>query len=249
MLLRRSFRKKIYFVFIVTVILSFISRPWDAQPLIAALPDYGFIDYTEVSVPFLLIIPISFLLYDNYEIELALVCGVKTVKLLFTQIFAVFVYTLIPLVVMIFNYKYQVYYNPQSKIVIPIYIPDNHRVYMLVSMVVTVFFFMALLVFMRVSLRNCYASVVAGLFTYSFFTAINKSIHSGRISIDKSLFDPFISNYLLGDHIPNTYYSPISGIQNIWTYNRLLFFGIGIVLFVLSYMLLKREKLHESFMD
>ena len=82
MLFLRSLWKNKYYLVLSMVMLVMVARVWEPSPLIAALPDKGFIDYTELFVPFLLILPISFLLYDNFEIELGLVCGVKTAKLM-----------------------------------------------------------------------------------------------------------------------------------------------------------------------
>ncbi|MBO5981921.1 MAG: hypothetical protein J6Q24_05695 [Clostridia bacterium] len=87
-----------------------VARVWEPSPLIAALPDKGFIDYTELFVPFLLILPISFLLYDNFEIELGLVCGVKTAKLMLYKFFSILIYTLIPMGILVVFYKYEEYF-------------------------------------------------------------------------------------------------------------------------------------------
>ena len=248
MLWSRAFKKSFFYIFIVFLVVGFSSRFWDAQPLIVALPNQGYIDATECLIPFLLVIPLAFLLYDNFEIELGLVCGVKTAKLMMTKVLAYFVYAVIPMVCFVFLYKYEEYVPINgAKIKIPIHIPENYRLYMLISVLVTMFFFAAIIVFFRVLTRNCYVPVIMGLFFYMTFSSLNQNIHDGRSDIRQSLFDPFISNYIISDHIPNNYYIGISGMQNIWTYNRLLFFGIGVVLFVLSYLLLRREKLHEGF--
>ena len=107
MLWSRAFKKSFFYIFIVFLVVGFSSRFWDAQPLIVALPNQGYIDATECLIPFLLVIPLAFLLYDNFEIELGLVCGVKTAKLMFTKVIAYFVYAVIPMVCFVFLYKYE----------------------------------------------------------------------------------------------------------------------------------------------
>ena len=61
MLFLRSLWKNKYYLVLATVLMVVVSRVWEASPLIAALPEKGFIDYTELFVPFLLILPISLL--------------------------------------------------------------------------------------------------------------------------------------------------------------------------------------------
>lgn len=248
MLQIRAFRKSIFYMFIVTAVMAVGSRFWHAQHLIVPLPNTGYIDNTELAIPLLLVFPLSFILYDNFEIELSLVCGVKTAKLMLTKALAYFIYGVIPMVVLVFLFKYQEFVPAKgTKMIIPVHVPDNYRVYMLISMLVTMFFFAAVTVFFRVLSRNCYVPVVVGMFLHTTFSTINDSIRRGMIDIRRCIFDPFISNYIISDHIPNNHYSNIPEMHNVWTYNRLLFFGIGAVLLVLSYILLRREKLHEGF--
>ena len=242
MLLRRSFRNTIYYIFICTAFLLFSSHVWVPQPLIVPLPELGFIDFTEVVVPVLLFIPISFMYYDTFEIELSLVCGVRTRNMFLGKFFAIFTYAMIPMIGMVLAYQYTPY-TGTNKIRIPIYIPENYKVYMLVSAFVTMFFFASLVFFFRVLTRNCYAPIGVGLFVYVLFTGTNNIIHNGQMDIRCAVFDPFISNYLLGDTVTQKVF------MNMWTTNRLLFFSIGVVLLVLSCIILGREKQHENFGD
>ena len=242
MLLRRSFRSAVYYIFICTAVMLFSSHVWYPQPLIVPLPGSAFIDFTELVAPVLLFIPISFLYYDNYELELSLVCGVRTRTMFLTKFFAYFTYAMIPMFGMILAYRY-IPYDGTNKIRIPIYIPENYKVYMAVSVFVTMFFFAALMLFLRVLTRNCFVPVGLSMFVYVLFTGNNQQIHYGQVDIRRAVFDPFISNYLLGDTVTAKVF------PHMWTINRLLFFGIGAVLLVLSCIILNREKQHENFGD
>jgi len=251
MLYARSFKKNIFFIFIVAVVLLFTSRVWEAQPLIAHLPSMGFIDFTECMVIFLPMIPISFLLHDTYEIELGLVCGVKTAKLMLSKFFSFYLYTLLVGSVFVLLYKYSPFeVTSGTRVVIPIHVPEDHKVYMLISMFVTVSFFCALFLLVRVATRNCYAPVAVGFFVQAIFSGANEAIHSGSTDIRNSFFDPFISNYFIGNTIPNKYAEAgIWQMRNMWTYNRIFFFALACVMFAVTYILLRREKLHEGYGD
>ena len=246
MLFLRSLWKNKYYLVLSMVMLVMVARVWEPSPLIAALPDKGFIDYTELFVPFLLILPISFLLYDNFEIELGLVCGEKTAKLMLYKFFSILIYTLIPMGILVVFYKYEEYFpDSQTKIRIPIHIPENYKLYMAISAFVTVLFFASLFLFTRVATKNCYAPVGLGILAFTIFNNMNTNIHSGYEDIRKCLIDPFLSNYFLGDTVLTEYYR----VGPLWTYNRLLFFGLAVVMLVVTYLLLRREKLHQGFND
>ena len=246
MLFLRSLWKNKYFLVLTTVMLALASKIWTPSPLIAALPQKGFIDYTELMIPFLLILPISFLLYDNFEIELALTCGIKTTRLMMNKFISLFIYALTSMFLMIGLYKYTEFIPmSQTKIKIPIYVPENYKVYMLISAFVTVVFFASLFLFTRVATKNCYAPVGLGILAYSIFSSLNTNIHGGYEDIRHCLYDPFLSNYFLGDTVLMEYYK----VGPLWTYNRLLFFGLAVAMLAATYFLLRREKLHQGFND
>ncbi len=245
MLFWRSLKKNAYFLVIALFLLAFSCTVWNPHHLIVALPEHGFIDSTELFVPFVLLLPISFLLYDNFEIELGLTCGVKTTKLLFTKFIAILLFAITAVFAMVALFEYEPYVPQQSKIIIPIHIPENFKVYMFISAFVTTVFFASLFLFMRVAIKNCYAPVGLGVLVYTVFNGFNYDIHSGYTDIRKCLFDPFLSNYFMGDTVLTEYYR----VGPLWTYNRLLFFGIAVVLLVATYFLLRREKLHQGFND
>ena len=54
----------------------------------------------------------------------------------------------------------------------------------------------------------------------------------------------FISTYFIGNGVARK-----EGLGKIWTHNRILFFFLSLVLFGASYLLLRREKLHENLGD
>ena len=47
MLFLRFLWKNKYYLILATVLMVVVSRVWEASPLIAALPDKGFLDYPE----------------------------------------------------------------------------------------------------------------------------------------------------------------------------------------------------------
>ena len=98
--------------------------------------------------------------------------------------------------------------------------------------------------FFRVLTRNCYAPVGMGLFVYLFFEAMNKDIRMLKTGLEYAIVDPFISTYFIGNGVACK-----EGLGKIWTHNRILFFFLALVLFGASYLLLRREKLHENLGD
>lgn len=246
MLFLRYLRKNIYFLAVVFVLLAVASRVWEPMALIVPLPYSGFMDYTELLLPFLVILPLSFLLYDNFETELGLVCGARTTKMMFCKFGAVLLSTLASSYLIIALYQNIEYVQiNQEKIRIPIYVPDNFKVYMLISAFVTTLFFSSLILFVRVATRNCYAPVGLGVLVYSIVNSLNTELRGGSVDIRNCLYDPFLSNYFIGDKVLTEYYQ----VGPLWTYNRLLFFGLAVVMLIGSYMLLRKEKLHQGFND
>ena len=204
-----------------------------------------------MGLPTLLIALCCFILPNKYEIELSLVCGTKTPKLFFSKAIPVLLYTMVPMFILLFTYQFIPYegtYRPR----IPIFVPENYRLYAAVSLFVTVLFFFALFCFLRVIMRNCYAPIFLCMFANKYFYDLSKQIQKGAEDIRKSLVNPFISSYILGDTVPNAYAEQMDGMEimrNAWTYNRIGFFALGVVLLIVTYFLLRREKLHKGFGD
>ena len=132
----------------------------------------------------------------------------------------------------------------QMRALITISVPDNYKLLLAISVVVTLLFFASVVVFFRVLTRNCYAPVGMGLFVYLFFEAMNKDIRMLKTSLEYAIVDPFISTYFIGNGVARK-----EGLGKIWTHNRILFFFLSLVLFGASYLLLRREKLHENLGD
>lgn len=242
----RELSRKLYLLPLFCLILLAVTRIWIPQPLIAVPPATGLCNYFEPIIPFLLLLPISFLLPDKYEIELGLVCGISTRKLMFSKLLPLLIYILINTCTIITLIPFTgTGYSFQQNQIIPIYIPANYKIYLFASALITVSFFVALFLFLRVTTKNCYTPVGAGLMIYILYYNQNNNIRNGHSNIRTALFDPFISNYIISDEIPSKYYS----IGNIWTYNRLLFLGLAVVMLAVTYVLLRREKLHQEFHD
>ena len=180
---------------------------------------------------------------NDYEIELGLVCGVRNAKLMLAKFVPIVCYTLLGMATVILLYRYIPFDEmnlTNFQEVIELLVPSTYRLYMLVSGVVTLVFFAALFLFIRVVCRNVYLPVGIGMFLCAVFDSFNSSIGLGQTDIRLSLFDPFISTYFLGNAAPQQY-----ALGDMWTYNRLLFFTLAILLLAASYAILRRDGLHQ----
>ncbi len=249
MLLLRSMRKLAYYPILVTFFLLFATRIWEPSHLIVPPILIGFADYIESFVPLIVVIPISFLLHDNYEIELGLVCGVKTSTLMFSKFLPVFLYTLLPTYLMVALYQYQPFTAvDQYRCPVPIYVPENYRMCLFISTFITILFFTTLYLFLRVVTRNCYVPVTAGVFCYMVCSSLNASIKEGTQDIRLSFLNPLMSTTILGDELPNMYAARgLDRMENLWTCNRLFFLALAVLLMAVTYWLLRKETLHENF--
>ena len=215
----------------------------------------SFFSSTELIVPFLVLLPVSFLLYNNYEIELALINGVTTMKLMLCKFFATVVATVLPIFAVILPVQAKYYFAPPEEITIPIYVPENFKLYLLLSAFVTTLFFASLFLLLRVVLRNCYAPVGLAILVFSYFQTRSQNINYLSLPFSQALFDPFITRYLIGDAVANAGFTVeatgqvVDPFPHLWTYNRLLFVGLAVVILAVTCILLRREKLHESFGD
>ncbi len=246
----RSLRRSWPLLILMTILFLYFTQYVLTGPLIVPPKHIGYLDRTELVIAVLMLPVFSFLLPNKFEIELSLSCGTSTVKLFFTKAFVYLIYTVIPVLVFIWLYKY-VPYKGSERPKIGIFIPENYKLYMVVSVLVTMFFFFALFCFLRVLLRNCYAPILVGLAIYSLAYNTCKNIQNG-VDIERCLTDPFISVYIMGDTVPNniaTQHPELGVVANAWTYNRLIFVALGIVLLAVTYFMLRREKLHRGFGD
>ena len=255
MLFLRSLWKSKYYFLAATAIMLIVAQPWKLHWIMTVPGGNSFFSSTELIVPFIVLLPVSFLLYNNFEIELALVNGVTTMKLMLCKFFSTVVATVLPLFAVILPIREKYYYAKPEEITIPLHVPENFKLYLVLSAFVTVLFFASLFLLLRVVLRNCYAPVGLAILVFSYFQNRNLNINYLSLPFKSALFDPFITKYLIGDKVANEGFTVtatgevIDAIPHLWTYNRLLFLGISAVLIAVSCVLLRREKLHESFGD
>ena len=244
-MLSRCMRKSLYFLAICLPIFVVATRIWEPQCIIMPAPMNGFSGYIEMFLPALMLIPLSLLLHDPFEIELGLVCGVRTSRLFVSKLLPLVVYGAVSVLAMILLVRDEPFVETdQMRALITISVPDNYKLLLAISVVVTLLFFASVVVFFRVLTRNCYAPVGMGLFVYLFFEAMNKDIRMLKTSLEYAIVDPFISTYFIGNGVARK-----EGLGKIWTHNRILFFFLSLVLFGASYLLLRREKLHENLGD
>ncbi|MBQ7336928.1 MAG: hypothetical protein IJW40_00575 [Clostridia bacterium] len=245
MLYRYAFRKYWFLVLILIPVYAFVTSIWFDSALFMPYPSVGFSGNIEQFLPLILLIPLAFMLPDRSEIELGMVCGVRTSRMVFTRFIAIAVYTYLTVALMILLFRYTPYIPDEyTQILIPIVVPAHYKLYMLASGAVSLLFFGALLLFLRVLCRNCYIPVGIGLFIHIIFKAMSDDIQEGNRALRYASFDPFISTYILGNEVPRMYSMP-----HLWTLNRLLFLSLALILFIVTYLLLRRERLHESFGD
>ena len=255
MLFLRSLWKTKYYFLIATALLALTTQLWERHWILTDPGVNNFFMSCELLVPFLVLLPVSFLLYDNYEIELGLINGVSTLKLALCKFFSTVVATLIPLVASCLLVRSKVYWCKPSSIVIPLTVPEHFQLYLALSAVVTTLFFASLFLLLRVVLRNCYAPVGLGILVFTLFQPRMQDICSLNLPFSQALFDPFITRYLIGDAVANAGFTVeatgqvVDPFPHLWTYNRLLFVGLAVVILAVTCILLRREKLHESFGD
>lgn len=243
LLYRYNWRRFAWYLVAAVILLVMVTRVWEPQPLLTPEPWSSFLKNCERMLPLLLLIPISFLLANDYEIELGLVCGVRNAKLMLAKFVPIVCYTLLGMATVILLYRYIPFDEmnlTNFQEVIELLVPSTYRLYMLVSGVVTLVFFAALFLFIRVVCRNVYLPVGIGMFLCAVFDSFNSSIGLGQTDIRFSLVDPFISTYFLGNAAPQQY-----ALGDVWTYNRLLFFTLAILLLAASYAILRRDGLHQ----
>ena len=242
-MLKRSYERSIPFFIAVWV---YMLRTLTLSP-----NAYRFIESTEILFAILLVPVCAFILYDKTEIELALVSGTKTTKLFFTKIIPIITYTLIPSIFfgLLFHSDSHSHIDPGMVTMksIPEYVPDNYKPLTLVSMVITVTFFIALYSLIRVLTRNCYIPILMCFGISVGIRGFSAAIVAMRVPLTNCLFDPLINSYFIGNSVPNAYaekFPELELMTNVWTYNRLLFIGISAAIFFITYLILRREKLH-----
>lgn len=243
-MLKRSFVRSVPFILVSWIYMM--------RTLSVGNSVFKFIGYSEALFPILLVPLCAFLLYDRTEIELALVSGTRTSKLFFTKLVPVIVYTAIPMIAFLFIIPGRTQEAVDPTLVvkgspIPEYVPENYRFYVAVSMLVTLTFFFALYSFIRVVTRNCYIPMLVCFGLGAGINSFSANVLTWHLPLTRCLFDPMIGTYFIGNEVPAVFaekYPELAGMTNIWTYNRFLFIGISAVIFFITYLILRREKLH-----
>ena len=89
------------------------------------------------------------------------------------------------------------------------------------------------------------------MFIHALAYDTTKNIQYGSGNIAVSIINPYISVYMLGDKVGNELAQSqnLAILQNVWTYNRILFAVLSVILVILTIWLLKRENLHKGFGD
>jgi len=239
-LLKHTYRAYIPYGLVAVAAMLFASLIWFPQFLLVPPHLTSIIDSTEVAVPMVLLIPIAFLCHNPYELELSMTCGMRTPKLIFSKFLPILTYTEVIMAALALLYRY-IPYDPaiHGSPFFPIHVPAHFRLYMMISTLITTLFFASLFLFLRVVTHSNLLPLGAGLFFWSFFKTNNQHIRFGMTDLWRTLFDPFISSYFLGDTVPNQL-----GIPYMWTINRLLFLVLSVALLTAAYLLSRRETLH-----
>ena len=106
LLYRYNWRRFAWYLVAAVILLVMVTRVWEPQPLLTPEPWSSFLKNCERMLPLLLLIPISFLLSNDYEIELGLVCGVRNAKLMLAKFVPIVCYTLLGMATVILLYRY-----------------------------------------------------------------------------------------------------------------------------------------------
>lgn len=226
-------------VFVVSAVLCML---WLPSPAIVPYPSTGAVGGLEMALPVLLCLPLSFLLHDKAVIELSLVHGVSTLRLFMAYLCAALTWSVGGLVAVVLCLRFTPLDEQQIKsLAYPPHIPDGVRWYVLLSALITLLFFVSVLMLLRVALRNCYVPIVVVLLMFTVFYDRSKDLRmGGPDGMGTALFDPYMSTYVIGDAVPLQY-----GYGHLWTANRVLFLGLALVFFLISILLLRRERMHE----
>ena len=248
-MLKKSFISSLYVIPATLAVILFATHLWTPNYLITPPQLSGFESQIEGSVVILFIALYSFILPNRFEIELCLVNGYSTLKLALSKALPIFLYSTATALISVAFFKYKPFIDTQLKTLIPIYVPDNFRVYTFISIFVTVLFFSSFYFLVRVLTRNCYLPVIADLLVFTSLSSISEGIKKGITDIRVSLIDPFITTYFVGNTIPNNYaekYRDLTIMKNAWTVNRIIFLALSFVFLMVTVFLLHREKLHRG---
>ncbi|MBR7033758.1 MAG: hypothetical protein IKI03_09030 [Clostridia bacterium] len=246
---KKTFKSTLYVVPITIGLILVATHIWNADYLIAPPPYSGFVLYLEYSLAVLLIAFFSFILPNKYEIELGLVNGYRTVKLALTKAFPIYIYTLIISILAVIFYQYKPFdIESGFSTAIPVYVPNNYKLFMCISVFVTISFFSSLFFVIRLLVKNCFFPVFIDIGILIALFNFNDELRRGLTDIRMCFFDPFITVYFVGNTVPNSLsdnYSNLNILKNAWLYNRIFFLILTFALIVISIIILRRDNLHK----
>ena len=248
-MLKKTFIRSLYVIPATAAVILFATYLWHPNYLITPPQLSGFAEQIEETVAVLMIVFYSFLLPNRFEIELGLVNGYGTLKLAASKAFPVFVYSVLTSFAAVAAYRYTPYDLKNYKSFLPIYVPDDFRIYVFISVFTVLLFFSSVYFFFRVLTRNCFIPVIIDLAVFSALWSISEGIRKGISDLRLSLVDPFITRYFVGNTVPNAYSEQMEGmsaLKNAWTVNRLIFLILSLALLAATVFLLRREKLHKG---
>ena len=245
-LIKYSLKRTLFIIPVTLLAVFLVMGDIDRVYLMEPYPG-GFTSILENTASIAAICYCAFMFHQRQEIEQSLVCGVSTPKLVITRLLAIFTYTLIAMCIVLARYKLLNSIIPPAPGV-PYYVPENYKLYVFASAIITILFFVAITVLLRALFSNCYFAFSVGFMLHAFMNGYSENIRKGTAPITKCFADPFISSYILSDEVPRTEKS-LGLCPMEWTCNRLVFLGLSLVILFVSFLLLKREKLHRGFTD
>lgn len=97
------------------------------------------------------------------------------------------------------------------------------------SFIVTFLFMTSLAILLRLTLRSAYGAAGFLFIGFLWFYFTSDAIGKQELPVWRAYFDPYITSYMIG--------------TRIWIINRLLFLTVTLTIWLICFLLLKREKL------
>lgn len=105
----------------------------------------------------------------------------------------------------------------------------QYRALISLSFCVTSLFISSLAILLRLALQSAYGSLAFLIISCLMFHFISGAIGEQDLPVWRAFFDPYITSYMIG--------------TKVWAINRMLFFSITLVIWLICFLLLKQEKL------
>jgi hypothetical protein len=110
-----------------------------------------------------------------------------------------------------------------------IFLKTEYIFSIVLSYIITTLFIITLAIFCRLLLRNSFGCVGILLFTFLYSVLQSSGIKYYKLPIWMAYLDPYITQYMLNNQM--------------WYINRLSFLSAFIIMFIVCYILVRREKL------